>query len=41
MVHGLARLTLDGALEAVPPDTRRQVLELMSRVGRGAAAADE
>jgi AcrR family transcriptional regulator len=41
MVHGLARLTLDGALEAVPPDTRQQVLELMSRVGRGAAAADE
>lgn len=33
MVHGLARLTLDGALDAVPPTTRAQVLELMPTVG--------
>src|SRR5688572_6721025 len=29
MVHGLARLTLDGALDVVPPETQAQVMELM------------
>jgi AcrR family transcriptional regulator len=32
MVHGLARLTLDGALDAAPPTTQAQVLDLMPTV---------
>jgi AcrR family transcriptional regulator len=40
MVHGLARLTLDGALDAVPLDTRGQVLKLMSAVSHGAVAKE-
>jgi hypothetical protein len=32
LVHGLARLTLDGALDAVPPDYPAKVLELTSRL---------
>jgi AcrR family transcriptional regulator len=35
MVHGLARLTLDGALDAVPQDTQGRVLDLMAAVGEG------
>jgi len=34
MVHGLARLTLDGALDVVPPETQAQVMELMSVVSQ-------
>ena len=32
LIHGLARLTLDGALRSVPPELEREVLRLITRL---------